>query len=56
MGQLFKRSPEVKLKKEYDKLMAEAYRLSHIDRRKSDEKYVMAESVMTQLMNVKKPD
>ncbi len=38
-----------KLEKKYKKLLDEAYRLSHSDRRKSDEKTAEAEEVRLQL-------
>jgi hypothetical protein len=38
-----------KLEKKYKKLLDEAYRLSHTDRRKSDEKTAEAEEVRLQL-------
>ncbi|WP_430810339.1 MULTISPECIES: Lacal_2735 family protein [unclassified Carboxylicivirga] len=46
---IFKKSPAEKLHKEYEKLMKESYRLSRVDRKAADEKYVMAEAVMTRL-------
>jgi hypothetical protein len=43
---LFKKTSEKeKLQKEYAKLMAEAHKLSHSDRRKADEKVAEAEEV-----------
>ncbi len=43
---LFKKTSEKeKLQKEYAKLMAEAHKLSHSDRRKADEKTAEAEEV-----------
>lgn len=50
----WKKSPEKKLKKQYDTLMEEAYRLSSTDRKKSDAKYAEAEEVMKEMEQLKK--
>ena len=43
------KTPEKKLQKKYNKLMKEAYKLSKIDRKRSDEKYSEANEIKTQL-------
>jgi hypothetical protein len=45
---LFK-DPKEKLEKKYQQLLAEAHRLSHIDRKKSDLKTAEAEEVRKQI-------
>lgn len=45
---LFKNSKQ-KLEGRYSKLMQEAYELSHIDRKKSDQKYAEAEALRKQI-------
>lgn len=51
---LFKsKSEEEKLQERYQKLMAEAHKLSHSNRRASDEKVAEAEEVMKQLEQLK---
>lgn len=54
MWQLFKRTPEKKLRKEYARLMNEAYRLSTINRMEADKKYALAEDIMNKLEALKK--
>ena len=46
---IFRAKPENKLRKQYDRLMKEAYDLSKTDRKKSDAKYAEADRIMTQL-------
>ncbi len=53
MWKLFKKSPEDKLKNEYKKLMDESYRLSTLNRKESDKKYVEAEAIMDKLESIK---
>ena len=50
---LFKKDPVVKLQKKYDKLMEEAYKLSTINRKLSDEKYAEADEVLNQIKALK---
>lgn len=45
----WKKSPADKLKKQYEKLMKEAFELSKVDRKKADEKTAEAEAVMKEL-------
>lgn len=45
----WKKSPADKLKKQYERLMKEAFDLSKIDRKKADEKTAEAEAIMKQL-------
>ena len=47
------RSPEKKLQKQYEALTKEAYRLSTIDRTKSDEKYAEADAVLKEIDKLK---
>ena len=49
----WKKSPEEKLKKKYEKLMKEAFDLSKSDRQAADRKTMEAEQVMTQLEAMK---
>ena len=44
-----KKNQEKKLQKKYNKLMKEAYKLSKVDRKLSDEKYAEANAVKEQL-------
>jgi len=48
-GLFKKKSPADKLRKEYEKATAEAFRLSKIDRTASDQKTAEAEEIMKQL-------
>jgi len=50
---LFKKDPVVKLQKKYDKLMEEAYKLSTINRKLSDEKYAEADEVLNRIKALK---
>ena len=45
----FKKNPEKKLAKRYDKLMAEGYKLSTSNRKLSDEKYAEADKILKEL-------
>ncbi len=45
----WKKSPTDKLKKQYEKLMKEAFDLSKVDRKKADEKTAEADAVMKEL-------
>ena len=55
MFQLFKKSsPTKKLEKEYRRLLEESYRLSTIDRMKSDLKAAEAQEVLKEIENLKK--
>ena len=51
---LFK-DKKTKLEKKYQQLLAEAHRLSHIDRKKSDLKVAEAEVVRQELDDLEKP-
>jgi len=53
MFKLFKKDPVVKLQKKYDKLMEEAYKLSTINRKLSDEKYAEADKVLNRIKALK---
>ncbi len=48
------KSQKSKLEKKYKQLLEEAYRLSHSDRKKSDEKTAEADEVRKQLDEVEK--
>lgn len=48
------KDPIEKLNKKYQKLTEEAFRLSKIDRTKSDAKYAEAEEVMKEIERLKK--
>lgn len=48
-----KKSEKEKLSARYKKLMEEAHKLSHSDRRAADEKYVEAEELARKLEQVK---
>ncbi len=51
MFELFKKKTEVeKLQEKYKKLMEEAFKLSHTDRKASDDKTAEAEEVMKQIL------
>ncbi|WP_232526595.1 Lacal_2735 family protein [Marinilabilia rubra] len=50
---LFKKDPKKKLAKQYEKLMQEAYKLSTVNRRLSDEKYAEAEEVVKKIEALK---
>lgn len=49
---LFKKDPVKKLRKKYDALMKEGYRLSTIDRMASIEKYGEADEVMREIEEI----
>lgn len=49
MFNYFRKNKEKKLRKRYDKLMEEAYQLSKVNRKLSDEKYVEAEKLMDEI-------
>ena len=49
MGLFSRTSPKEKLQKKYKQLMEEAFKLSTLDRSKSDGKYAEAEQVMKQI-------
>ena len=51
-GLFKKKSEKQKLQNRYEKLLKEAYTLSVIDRKKSDEKTYEAEQIMQQLENL----
>ena len=48
-GLFKKKTPEEKIQEQYKKLMAEAHKLSTIDRTKSDQKIAEAEELIKQL-------
>jgi hypothetical protein len=50
----WKKDPIKKLQKQYEELNKEAFRLSKIDRTKSDEKYAEAEKVAQEIEALKK--
>ncbi len=50
---LFKSDPLKKLSKKYDKLMEEAYSISHTNRKLSDRKYAEADAVMKEMEALK---
>lgn len=52
-GLFKKKSEEEKLRKKYQKLMEEAYRLSTVDRKLSDEKTYEAEQIMKKIEALK---
>ncbi|MEC8738848.1 MAG: Lacal_2735 family protein [Bacteroidota bacterium] len=49
MGLFTKKSPKEKLQKKYEKLLKEAYQLSHSDRTAADKKTAEAEKVLEQM-------
>jgi len=49
----WKKSPLQKLQKQYEKVMKEAFELSKIDRKKSDEKYAEANELMKEIEKLK---
>jgi hypothetical protein len=49
MFNLFKKDPLQRLRKEYDKLMKEAFVLSRTNRKLADEKYAEADAVMQKI-------
>lgn len=49
MGLFSKKSPKDKLRKKYEKLMKEAFDLSKVDRKASDDKYAEADAVMKEM-------
>ena len=52
---LFKRKTELeKLQEKYDSLMEESYRLSKVNRTKSDEKTFEADGVMSEIVQLEK--
>ena len=56
LGLFQKKSKEQTLQKEYDKLMQEWYRLSSINRSKSDAKYAEAEVIANKIQQLKNND
>lgn len=50
----WKKSPKEKLQKKYEALMKEAFELSKIDRKKSDEKHAEADKILKELENLPK--
>ncbi len=52
MFNFMKSSPKKKLEKTYEKLMKEAYRLSHTDRKAGDAKMAEAEEVLQKIKNL----
>ncbi len=50
----WKKDPIKKLQKQYEELNKEAFRLSKIDRTKSDQKYAEAEKVAQEIEALKK--
>lgn len=52
-GLFKKKSEKEKLQEQYKKLMSEAHKLSHSDRRKADEKMAEAEEVAKKLEAMK---
>ena len=56
LGLFRKKSKEQKLQKDYDKLMQEWYRLSSINRAKSDAKYLEAQGIADQIFELKNDD
>ncbi len=56
-SKIFKRKTEAeKLGDRYDSLMAEAYRLSKINRTESDKKYLEADKVLSEIEHLNKKD
>ncbi|NBC84106.1 MAG: Lacal_2735 family protein [Bacteroidetes bacterium] len=53
MFNLLKGNPKKKLHKNYTKLMKEAYKLSHTNRKLSDEKYAEAEAILKRLESLR---
>ena len=53
MLQFLKKDPQKKLAKQYEKLMREAYQLSTVNRRLSDEKYAEADEVVKKIEALK---
>jgi hypothetical protein len=47
------KNPEKKLAKQYDKLMAEGYKLSTSNRKLSDEKYAEADKILKELTKLR---
>jgi len=50
---IFRNNVEKKLQKRYNRLMEEAYKLSHTNRRMSDEKYSEANLVLGELQAIR---
>jgi len=50
---LFKSDPLKKLTKKYDRLMEEAYSMSHTNRKLSDQKYAEADAIMNEIEKLK---
>ncbi len=48
-GWFKKKTEKEKLQERYEKLLKEAYKTSHIDRRKSDELYAQADELAKQI-------
>jgi len=53
MLNLFKKDPIKKLNKQYQKLMQEAYKLSTVNRRLSDDKYAEADELLKKIEALK---
>lgn len=52
---LFKKDPLAKLQKQHRHLLAESFRLSKIDRKKSDELIAQADAVEQEIAKLSKP-
>jgi len=53
MFKLFKKDPSIRLMKQYDKLMEDAFHLSRTNRKLADQKYAEADAVMVQIEALK---
>ncbi len=52
---IFKKKSEVdKLRKKHTKLLSEAYKLSHINRKESDAKYAEADKIASEIEKLEK--
>jgi hypothetical protein len=52
---IFKKKTELdKLKKKHSKLLAEAYKLSHVNRKESDAKYAEADKLASEIERMEK--
>ena len=52
MGIFKKKTEEDRLRKQYKRLMEEAYRISRTDRKASDKKYAEADAVMQRIHEI----
>jgi hypothetical protein len=52
---LFKKDPVAKLQKQHRHLLAESFRLSKIDRKKSDELMAQADAIEQEIAKLSKP-